>query len=141
MLAIRDQRLYRETHGTFEDYCRERWGMSRFYAHRLIEASEVAALLPMGNITNELQARALAPLKDEPELARQVYGEVASSGPVTATALSAAAVAITESSHRRFYLVRGSEQGSEQHRQAATSIHVASPYRVSTRKLTPEWAP
>lgn len=25
LAQIRDERLYRTTHGTFEDYCRERW--------------------------------------------------------------------------------------------------------------------
>jgi hypothetical protein len=30
---IRDRRLYRETHPTFEAYCRERWGMSGTQAH------------------------------------------------------------------------------------------------------------
>ncbi len=30
--AIHERRLYRATHSTFEDYCRERWGMDRTYA-------------------------------------------------------------------------------------------------------------
>ena len=34
LLRIRDERLYRETHGTFEDYCRERWAMRREVADR-----------------------------------------------------------------------------------------------------------
>src|SRR5215467_1413999 len=44
---------------TFEDYCRERWKMSRIHAHRMIEASEVAGnLLPVGNVPKtESQAR------------------------------------------------------------------------------------
>lgn len=33
--AIRERRLYRATHGTFEDYCREKWGMSRIRAHHM----------------------------------------------------------------------------------------------------------
>jgi hypothetical protein len=28
LLEVRDRRLYRETHATFEDYCRERWRFS-----------------------------------------------------------------------------------------------------------------
>lgn len=67
LMEIRDRRLYRETHDRFEDYCRERWGFSRSYAHRVIEASEVAEMLPIGN---EAQARELAPLvKQDPEAA------------------------------------------------------------------------
>lgn len=49
LLAIREERSYREQYGTFEGYCRERWGVSRVQAHRLIEASEVVSALPMGN--------------------------------------------------------------------------------------------
>jgi hypothetical protein len=41
LVAIRDGRLYRETHGTFEDYCRERWEMSKTQANRLIAAAAV----------------------------------------------------------------------------------------------------
>lgn len=41
LVAIRDGRLYRETHGTFEDYCRERWEMSKTQANRLIAAAQV----------------------------------------------------------------------------------------------------
>lgn len=64
---IRDSRLYRETHGTFEDYCRERWGFSRIHAFRLVQASQVSRALPTGNIPNERVARELAPLRDDPE--------------------------------------------------------------------------
>jgi len=68
-LEIRDGRLYREPHGTFEVYCRERWGWSRIHAHRQIEAAKVAKVLPMGNTPpNERVARELAPLADEPSL-------------------------------------------------------------------------
>lgn len=40
--TIRDARLYRETHGTFEDYCRERWGWNDRRASQLIAAAEVS---------------------------------------------------------------------------------------------------
>jgi len=79
--VIRDRKLYRETHGTFDDYCRERWGMSRFYAHRTIDAAKVADnLLPMGNIpTSERQARPLTKL--EPEQQREVWREAVETAP------------------------------------------------------------
>ena len=70
LLAIRDGRLYREQHGTFEDYCRERWGMSRIHAHRMIDAARVCDVLPIGNKpTSESQARPLArlPAEKQPE--------------------------------------------------------------------------
>jgi hypothetical protein len=63
---IRDAQLYRATHKTFEDYCRERWGMERAHAYRQIEAARVADVLsPIGDIpANEAQARELVPLLD-----------------------------------------------------------------------------
>lgn len=33
------RRIYRETHATFEDYCRDRWGIRRDYADKLIAAT------------------------------------------------------------------------------------------------------
>ncbi len=37
---IRDRRLYRATHGTFDNYCRERWGFVASRARQLIAAAE-----------------------------------------------------------------------------------------------------
>ena len=51
LLTIREKRLYRLEFGTFEDYCRDRWGMQRQYANRMIAASEaISNLVPMGTI-------------------------------------------------------------------------------------------
>ena len=36
LLEIRDQKLYRGSHKTFETYLRDRWEISRSYAHRVI---------------------------------------------------------------------------------------------------------
>ena len=41
LLEIRDRKLYRETHGNFQNYCRTRWGFSGSRAHQLIEAAGV----------------------------------------------------------------------------------------------------
>jgi DNA N-6-adenine-methyltransferase (Dam) len=70
--SIRDKKLYRETHGTFEHYLRERWGMSRAHAYRQIEAAGVAGILsPIGDTpATEAVARELAPvLHDQGEAA------------------------------------------------------------------------
>lgn len=76
---IRDSRLYRERgFSTFEDYCRERWGMSRIHAHRKIEASSILEALPIGNTEPpppESQLRELAPLRDEPDNLREAWSE------------------------------------------------------------------
>ena len=74
LAQIRRQRLYRDTHGAFEVYCRERWAMSRIQAHRLIGASQIVEMLPVGNKpTSERQVRPLTGIKD-PDEQRQVWG-------------------------------------------------------------------
>jgi len=84
LLAIRDERLYRKDYSTFEEYCRQKWGMSRIHAHRLIESATVAQnLLPMGNIappSNERQSRPLASLA--PEQQREVWALAVETAPV-----------------------------------------------------------
>ena len=37
--TIRDLRLYKRDYGSFEKYCRARWGCSRQHAYRLIAAA------------------------------------------------------------------------------------------------------
>ena len=62
LLEIRDSRLYRESHGTFEDYCQSRWGFKASRARQLIGAAELAERVQsVTNVTvaNEGQARAL----------------------------------------------------------------------------------
>ena len=85
---IRDNRLYRKDHDTFESYCRDRWGFSRVQAHRLMEASEVVNMLPIGNkITTESQAREVA--KVEPDHRVEVIEKAtqATGGKLTAKAI------------------------------------------------------
>ena len=77
LVAIRGRHLYREQgFGTFEEYCRKRWNMSRIHGHRMIEAAGVAEnLLPIGNIPqNEAQARELVPLS--PERQREIAATI-----------------------------------------------------------------
>ena len=64
-----NSRLYRESHPTFDAYCRERWGWTADHARRQIQAAEVAGiLLPIGSIpATESQARELVPLLREGE--------------------------------------------------------------------------
>ena len=67
LLEIRDKRLYREHFTTFEEYCRNRWDMSKTHANRLIgSAGVITNLAPIGVIPeNESQARALSGLKPD----------------------------------------------------------------------------
>lgn len=75
---IRDERLYRDSYVTFEDYCRQRWEWGRSHAYRHIEAAETAeAVSPMGDIGNERHARELSPLaKANPEAAQTLFSEL-----------------------------------------------------------------
>jgi len=71
LMSIRDSRLYRATHDTFEDYCRERWGWSHRHVNRQIQAAEIAGRMgPMGpKPDNERQVRPLAELEPEEQAA------------------------------------------------------------------------
>lgn len=87
--VIRDGRLYRTTHGTFDDYCADRWEMTRQQASRLILAWPLAELLsPMGDKINERQVRALLPLSDQygTDAAVAAYRTVAETDGVKVTA-------------------------------------------------------
>lgn len=75
LVSIRNQKLYRETYKTFEEYCQDRWQISRPRAYQLMGAAEVRDnlstnvdidILPQ----NEAQTRALkkAPPEKQPEL-------------------------------------------------------------------------
>lgn len=109
LLAIRDGRQYLEAADdngevftTFEDYCRERWGMSRAFANYTIQASEIVATIVATHpelpvLATESQARALAPIKDEPELMAEVLEAVAVADPfepITAAKIAEAVEAV-----------------------------------------------
>ncbi len=92
--SLRDRRLYRSTHKTFEEYCRDRFGFERRHPYRLIDAADVvdnlAQMCPIGTQTegepnqnqmcpnglqilptSERQVRPLTPL--EPSQQREVW--------------------------------------------------------------------
>jgi hypothetical protein len=81
LMAIRDGKLYREDYRTFDEYCRERWGMERTYAHRMIEASKVATnLLPMDNTPKT--ERVVRPLTSlPPDKQREAYQKAVDTAP------------------------------------------------------------
>lgn len=67
LMRIRDSRLYRGTHETFEAYCVERWQLSKSHVNRLVAASSVVeSVAPVGvTPNNERQARPLTKLPPE----------------------------------------------------------------------------
>lgn len=65
LLRIRDARLYRETHASFEAYCDEKWQLERARAYQFMAGATVVQTLPAkagDMVRNEAQARALAPI-------------------------------------------------------------------------------
>jgi len=81
LLEIRDSRLYRTTHGTFDEYCQVKWQMGKANANRVIAAAEVA-----GNLASALaipssirQAFPLASL--EPDVQREVWQRAVDTAP------------------------------------------------------------
>lgn len=99
LARIREERLYRDGHATFEDYCREKWGMGRANAYELMAAAEV-----VGNLsgtpdipTSVSQARPLTKL--EPEKQREVWQEAVETAPegkVTAAHVAATVERLTQ---------------------------------------------
>ncbi len=92
---IRDGKLYRESYTTFEEYAKERWGLSRAHAYRQIEAAEVIGVLQtngngpkvstrLGDVrpqfgdipASESVARELASIKHDPEKLRETWGNI-----------------------------------------------------------------
>lgn len=75
LLTIRDERLYRASYPTFEEYCLRRWGMGRQRAYQLIDATQVienlSTMVDIPMPTNERQTRALASLA--PDQQREVW--------------------------------------------------------------------
>jgi phage N-6-adenine-methyltransferase len=103
LLEIRDRRLYRAGYRTFEDYCRERWGLTRSRAYQLMEAAETVGRLSTFVDTplprNEGQARALARFDDDlqPAIMRATKAHADATGkPVTAGLVEGVGRVITE---------------------------------------------
>lgn len=90
LAEIRDSRLYRESHSTFEDYCRDRWNLDRTRAYDIINAAETTvAVSEISDITpvNEGQAKALRGL-DTPVAAKVMTdAHESTNGNVTAKAI------------------------------------------------------
>jgi phage N-6-adenine-methyltransferase len=100
LAEIRDSRLYRKEYATFGDYCRERWGMSKRHANRLVEsASVIHNLGPMGPElpTSERQARPLTSLPPEQQIeAWETAVSTAPNGKLTAKHIESVVRSMTE---------------------------------------------
>ncbi len=98
LLTVREGKLYRESHKTFEAYCKDRWGFERRHAYRLIGAAAVAdEMSPIGHkIKNESQARELGNVPEEDRVQVLEQATEATDGKPTAKAIREAAEQIVE---------------------------------------------
>ncbi len=98
LLTVREGKLYRESHKTFEAYCKDRWGFERRHAYRLIGAAAVAEeMSPIGHkIKNESQARELGKVPEDQRQAVIEQAAEATNGKPTAKAIQEAAEEIVE---------------------------------------------
>ncbi|MFD0361501.1 hypothetical protein ACFQZZ_08600 [Nocardia sp. GCM10030253] len=86
---VRDGRLYRAEHTTFDEYVEQRWDMQRSYAHKLIRAWPLAARLhSVAPAINEGQVRELLTVAAEhgEDAAVAVYTTLADAPEVKITA-------------------------------------------------------
>jgi len=93
LFIIRDKKLYRREFNTFEDYCQQKWTLSKPYVNRIIAASlTFNNLTPMGAILpeSERQVRPLTSL--EPEIQKEVWKEVVKQSEETRQPITAARV-------------------------------------------------
>lgn len=89
---IHKDKLYLDECETFDEFCNKNWGWTANYVRRLLSAKEVLKSVPMGTITTERQARALA--KVEPAKRAAVIVEARKSGTITAKAITKAAAEV-----------------------------------------------
>jgi hypothetical protein len=81
---IREKRLYRRTHDTFEEYCRARWDLTDSRARQLIAAAETVTLVTVGAgpaPASERVARELVPLRKRPEVLQAAWLEAVAQDP------------------------------------------------------------
>lgn len=91
LATIRDRRLYRETHATFDAYARDRWDIGRSRAYQLIAAADLATTCEAAGVpppANESEARrALAPTA-APDRLRRVLPVARAHSPETPESLA-----------------------------------------------------
>lgn len=80
LAEVRESRLYRASHGNFDDYCADRWGFTKRHAGRFIQSAAVMEMVmgPMGPAasvdppTNERQVRPMTRMLPPPGAAEDV---------------------------------------------------------------------
>jgi hypothetical protein len=100
LAEIRDRRLYRETHSTFETYCEQQWALTRTRAYELISVAAITQKVSEISDTppaNEGQAKELRGL--EPTDAAKVMRIAGDAGKVTASSIREARAVFATETH------------------------------------------
>jgi hypothetical protein len=103
LLEIRDSKLYRIAHTSFEDYCRSKWGMKKQSAYQLISGAQVTQSLQSHNCdffpTKQAQTRPIANLPREQQVeAWKKAVDIAGGKQPTGKQVEAAVVEVTGTS-------------------------------------------
>lgn len=98
LAEIRDSKLYRANHETFDAYCRDRWGFGDRRARQLMAAAEIGTVVP---IDNEAQARELAPLKGDEQAVIEAWRDALAQAEELGGTLTATIVANAVQRHVR----------------------------------------
>jgi hypothetical protein len=140
LAEIRDAKLYRLTHGTFEEYCQDKWDMGGIYARRLIAAADVVDdLMPIGIKIpmSESVARPLTSLP--PEDRRAVWQQAAATAPKGR--VTAAHVAAVVAQHRSSQLTDAHQWATSQlERKAQAEAGFTVHANMRSDELLIEWA-
>ena len=90
LAAIRDGKLYKADHATFEDYCKVRWGWTRQHAYYLIDTSSAAVRVSEISDTAPSNAGQAMPLtKLPPAEQAEVWEEVVEEAEATGEKITA----------------------------------------------------
>lgn len=90
---IRNRRLYRSEHKTFEAYCHERWNLKRQRAYEIMGAGEVARnLSEISDILPRKESHAATLTKLSPEEQRETWTEIVEESKQTGEKVTAATI-------------------------------------------------
>lgn len=147
LLRIRDERLYRAEHGTFEAYCQGRWAFSRSRAYALIDAAD--AMSCMQDIpdvpppTNVRQASELVrvPEADRPSVWREAVA--ATGGKPTAAAVRSIADRVRAGVEDELAARRGeiaaARDAAEQQRAEVSDFNAATAHLIPQAERERPW--
>lgn len=125
LIGLREEKLYRETHSTFEDYCDEVFGLGRRRAYQLMEAGQTVLSLMDSNgeapkvlPTTTSHATALAEV--DPTKQREVWDEVVKETSETGERITAKKIAET---NERLTGKSSSSKGGKKSKKANVDTH------------------